>query len=336
VLELAGSAATLDHLVRSNLLLVPLDRRGQWHRYHHLFRDMLLGELHRLEPELIPVLRRRAAGWCLRHDLPEEALEYSMAAGDAETAALLVERLVWATYKQARITTVQRWLQWLGDRGALGARPMVLVWASMIALQTARPAEAERWADAVDRWQYGDPARPADPAAEAWAAVARALLCRRGVKQMRADADEAAWRFAAAGTVAPATALLQGIARVLSGDLEGGDAFFEDAVSMRESGAPDVLAEALSERALLAMARGEWSRAEALAAQADAVTGRAGIDDLLTTAVRARVASHRGRSPRSAPRAHRCAADAAVGKLRAASSGDPGPDRAHPRLPRAG
>ena len=127
--------------------------------------------------------------------------------------------------------------------------------------------------------------------------MARALLCRRGVKQMRADADEAAWRFAAAGIVTPATALMRGIARVLSGDIEGGDAFFEDAVSMWESGAPDVLAEALSERALLAMARGEWSRAEVLAAQAGAVTGRAGIDDLLTTAVRARVASHRGDGP---------------------------------------
>jgi LuxR family maltose regulon positive regulatory protein len=297
VLELAGSAATLDHLVRSNLLLVPLDRRGQWHRYHHLFRDMLLGELHRREPELIPVLRRRAAGWCLRNDLPEEALEYSMAAGDAETAALLVERLVWATWKQARVVTVQRWLQWLGDRGALAARPMLLVWASIIASQTARPAAAERWADAVDHWQHGDAARPPDPAAEAWAAVLRAILCRRGVKQMRADADEAAWRFAAAGIMAPVTALCQGVARVLSGDTEAGDAFFEDAVSMRESGAPDALAEALSERALIAMARGEWSRAEVLAGQAGAVTGRAGIDDLLTTAVRARVASHRGDGP---------------------------------------
>jgi LuxR family maltose regulon positive regulatory protein len=28
-------------------LLVPLDRRGEWYRYHHLFRDMLLAELER-------------------------------------------------------------------------------------------------------------------------------------------------------------------------------------------------------------------------------------------------------------------------------------------------
>ena len=94
VLELPGSAATLADLARSNLLLVPLDRRGQWYRYHHLFRDMLLAELERLEPGLIPVLRRRAAGWCLRNGLPEEALEYSIAAGDVDGAARLVEKLV--------------------------------------------------------------------------------------------------------------------------------------------------------------------------------------------------------------------------------------------------
>ena len=93
VLELPGSAATLADLARSNLLLVPLDRRGQWYRYHHLFRDMLLAELERLEPELMPALRRRAAGWCLRNDLPEEALEYSIAAGDVDTVARLAQSL---------------------------------------------------------------------------------------------------------------------------------------------------------------------------------------------------------------------------------------------------
>ncbi len=61
VLDVAGSAAILAELAGSNLLLVPLDRRGEWYRYHHLFRDMLLAELGRVEPGLMPVLRRRAA-----------------------------------------------------------------------------------------------------------------------------------------------------------------------------------------------------------------------------------------------------------------------------------
>ena len=32
------------------------------------------------------LLRRRAVSWCLRNDLPEEALEYSITAGDVELA----------------------------------------------------------------------------------------------------------------------------------------------------------------------------------------------------------------------------------------------------------
>ena len=130
VLDLPGSAAVLADLARSNLLLVPLDRRGQWYRYHHLFRDMLLAELDRLEPELIPVLRRRAAGWCVRNDLPEEALEYSMAAGDVDAAAAW-RRTRLPTYRQGRVTTVQRWFRWLEDRGGIGKHPMAAVLASL-------------------------------------------------------------------------------------------------------------------------------------------------------------------------------------------------------------
>ena len=167
VLDLPGTGVVLAELARSNLLLVPLDRRGQWYRYHHLFRDMLLAELERLEPGLIPVLRRRAAGWCQGNRQPEEALEYSIAAGDVEAAASLMERLYLPVYRQARITTLQRWFQWLDDRGGMEGHPLAAIWASFLAGWSGRPAEAERWADAVDRWQYQDTPRADDPVAEA-------------------------------------------------------------------------------------------------------------------------------------------------------------------------
>ena len=299
VLELSGSAVTLADLARSNLLLVPLDRRGEWYRYHHLFRDMLLAELERLEPGLIPVLRRRAAGWCVRNGLPEEALEYSMAAGDIDVVVGLVEKLVVPAHRQGRVPTVQRWLRWLQDRGGFEEHPMAAVLAALFCALTGRPVEAERWADAVDRWQYGDPARPGDPSAEAWAAVMRTFLCRRGVEQMRADADEAVRRFAAQSFVTPAPTFLQGIARVLCGDLDGGDASLEDGVSVgEEAGAHEDVAIALCERSLVAMTRGEWGRAEALAELARTVLRRAGIEESyaapLLSAVQARTAMHRG------------------------------------------
>ena len=302
VLETGGSAAILADLAGANVLLVPLDRRGQWYRYHHLFRDMLLAELHRREPGLIPVLRRRAARWCLDNGMPEVALEYSMAAGDVDGAARLVGQLTVPAYRQGRVTTIQRWFGWLEDRGGIGGHPMAAVLASLFSALMGRPVETERWADAVDRWQHGDPARPGDPTAEAWAALLRAMLCRRGAEQMRADADEAVRRFTAESFGSPTPALLQGIARILCGDLDGGEASLEDAVSVGEQiGSPEHVAVGLCERSLVAMARSKWDRAEVLADQARSVLRRAGIEESyatpLVSAVRARTAMHRGDLP---------------------------------------
>jgi LuxR family transcriptional regulator, maltose regulon positive regulatory protein len=302
VLDLPGSAATLADIARSNLLLVPLDRRGQWYRYHHLFRDMLRAELERLEPGLIPVLRRRAAGWCLQNDLPETALEYFIAAADVAEAARLMDKLWLPTDRQGRWATLQRWIRWLDERGGIEGRPILAVLAAFVAATAGRPVEAERWADVVDRWQYQDVAGPHDPSAEAWAAVLRVSMCRGGVEQMRADADEAVQKFTAENLVRPVATLMQGIARILCGDPGGGDASLEDAVSAGEVvGAHEILALALCERSLLAMARGEWTRAEALTLQAGTVLRRAGIEDSYATplvaAAQARAALHRGDVP---------------------------------------
>ncbi len=303
VLELSGSAATLTDLARSNMLLVPLDRREQWYRYHHLFRDMLLAELHRLEPDLIPVLRRRAAGWCARNDLPEEALEYSMAAGDVAAAAGLVETLVVPTHRQGRVPTVKRWLRWLEGRGGIEGHPMVAVLAALFCALTGRPVEAERWANSVDRWQFGASARPGDPSTEAWAAVMRTFLCRRGAEQMRADADEAVRRFAAESFVTPAPAFLRGIARVLCGDLDGGDRSLEDGVSVGEEvGAHEDVAT----RAVRTIAGGDGTQRlgpgrGACATEHAPSMRRAGIEESyatpLVSAVQARAAMHRGDVP---------------------------------------
>ena len=40
----------LETLERTNRFVVPLDRRGEWYRYHHLFGQLLRNELERSEP----------------------------------------------------------------------------------------------------------------------------------------------------------------------------------------------------------------------------------------------------------------------------------------------
>ena len=171
---------------------------------------------------------------------------------------------------------------------------MVAVWASVLAATAGRSAEAERWADVVDRWESRDETRTDDPA-EAWAAVLRALVCRRGVKQMLADADEAVRRFGTAGIAAPVAGTCRGLALLLSGDPQSADMCFEEVLSGGgDIGAPDVLADTLCERSLLAIARGDWSSAEAFASQARICERQAGIQEMLVCAVQARVALHRG------------------------------------------
>jgi integral membrane sensor domain MASE1/DNA-binding CsgD family transcriptional regulator len=92
-------------------------------------------------------------------------------------------------------------------------------------------------------------------------------------------------------------AFLQGIAQVLGGDPEAGDVSFQSAVSVGEAGAPDVVAEALCERSLLAMKRGEWAQAEAFAGRAGTLLSRTGAEDAFTAAVQSRVSLHRGYFP---------------------------------------
>jgi LuxR family transcriptional regulator, maltose regulon positive regulatory protein len=74
--------------------------------------------------------------------------------------------------------------------------------------------------------------------------------------------------------------------------------FFDDAISIGDLGAPDVLAWALCERALLAMGPGDWGLGEDLAGQAHAALRQARMEDSYVTplicAVQARAAWHRG------------------------------------------
>jgi len=106
-------------------------------------------------------------------------------------------------------------------------------------------------------------------------------------------------RLLTAGSfLTPTPALLQGIARILCGGLDGCDLSLQDAVSIGEQvDSPVAVAAALGERSLIAMARSEWDRAEALTGQAGTVLRQAGIEESFATplvrALRARMALHR-------------------------------------------
>jgi LuxR family transcriptional regulator, maltose regulon positive regulatory protein len=75
-------ARWLDGLAMRNQFVIRLDAVGEWYRYHHLFRDMLLLEARRSIPDRLPDLHRRAAAWFETSGYPAAAVDHLLAAGD--------------------------------------------------------------------------------------------------------------------------------------------------------------------------------------------------------------------------------------------------------------
>ena len=304
VLEGSGSAGILADLERSNLLLVPLDRRGQWYRYHHLFRDMLLGELHRLEPGLIPVLHRRAARWHERNGEPGEAVEYWIKAGEADSAARLVGTLAFPAYQQGRVATAERWFGWLEDHSAMANQPATAVMAAMVSAMTGKPGEADRRAGVAEQAAAVASLPDGSVSIEPWLALLRALLCRAGVEQMQADAELAARTMAVGSFWRTAATLFLGLAHLMAGDPDRADVLFADAAAGGQAGGATTGAcIALAERSLLAIARGEWERGERHLSEAWGLARDANLEDYppftIVHAVAARIALHQGDRPRA-------------------------------------
>ena len=231
VLEQPGSGDTLTHLAASNLLLVPLDRRGEWYRYHHLFRDMLLAQLHRSEPDLVPVLYRRAAEWHERSAIPAGALEYWMKAGQVDAAARLAGVLLFPTYQQGRPATAERWLGWLEDHGDMENYPAIAVLAALHAVVTGKPAAAERWARVAERGAITTSLPDGSATIEPWLALLRAYLCRGGPGQMLADAELAAATLAPQSFWRSSSIVLQAMAHLMAGDPDRADVLFANAIA---------------------------------------------------------------------------------------------------------
>ena len=143
VLQTTGSATILEELERSNRFVVPLDRRGEWYRYHHLFGQLLRNELKRTDPEAVAVLNRRAMTWCMANDM-EAAVGYGQAAGETATVAGLVDRLALPLYYDGRMATLEEWLGWF-DHDELVRYPALAVYGAWFRALTGRPAEAQRW-----------------------------------------------------------------------------------------------------------------------------------------------------------------------------------------------
>jgi len=299
VLAAPGSGDTLRSLVRSDSFLVPLDEHREWYRHHLLVRQFLLSELRGREPELEPVLCERAAVWSEAHGMLDSAVEYAHTAGDADGVARLVGRAAKSTYTAGRSASLARWFSWLEEDGSLERHPALAVQCAVIQALLGEAAEAERWADAIERGFLGEVDTAGDSPFDAWLALLRAVLCRDGVVRMKDDAETAARLLAVSSPWRASAVLFSGIASVLAGDPDEADARLADAAALGEhSGAKAPAIAAWSERALLAMGVSKWATARGFVDRARAMSAMARTDAYTVTALlyaaSARIALHEG------------------------------------------
>jgi LuxR family maltose regulon positive regulatory protein len=294
VLHTTGSAKVLESLAASNLLLVPLDRRREWYRYHHLFRDLLRAELERREPELVPELHRAAAAWCEANGLGETAIDHAQAAGDADQVARLVLKVMQPVWASGRVDTVLGWMEWLEGEQLMEQYPAVAVHGALIFALLGRATRAEQWAAAAER-ASPEGRLPDGSTMESYLAYLRTILWRDGVAEMRRDA-RIAWDGLSPLSPYRATMLhTEGLSLLLDGDPERADAVFARAfAAATEAGAPPLAAVILAERCGIAAARDDWAQAAALADRALEIIRGGQFDAYWTSAlVYARAALHR-------------------------------------------
>jgi LuxR family maltose regulon positive regulatory protein len=121
-----GQESLLASLVNTDLFLISLDEKGEWYRYHHLFRELLLRRLaQEWPPEEIDTLHRRAGLWLAANGYTEAALRHLLAAGDVETAATLIEAQTHEILNQGDFHLLVRWLALL-PQNFVGQRPALL------------------------------------------------------------------------------------------------------------------------------------------------------------------------------------------------------------------
>jgi LuxR family transcriptional regulator, maltose regulon positive regulatory protein len=297
VLGESGGQARLRALEASNSFLVPLDRHREWYRYHALYREFLLGELRRVEPDVIPKLHLRAADWYQSNGSPVLAIEHLLHTTEQDRCIQLVTEQVLPTYMAGQLPTVQRWLSALGD-SAVEEYPPLAVLAGWITALTGQTAEAERWAAVVDAASFDLTPPDGSASYDSARAMLRAVICASGPEQMMADVGAAMEQEPPWSPWRDTALLLAAHAHLLAGDQDEAASLFAETITVGASlGSTDNLVDAAAELALLAMDHGRWAEATERVEQALDVIDEHRLQDyavsVLAFAVAGRLAVHR-------------------------------------------
>lgn len=298
VLGRNDSARRLAEAARRNLFVVPLDRRGEWYRYHHLVAETLLSELRRREPGEEARVHRGAAYWYEQQGHPEKAIGHRLAGGDTFAAARLINRHAPDFVAAGRLRTVRRWLDTLGQDGLVSYPPLAITAAWMLAL-IGDTHGTQRCLHAAERGSFDGPLPDGSSSLASGITVLRASLGALGVDQMLLDATAATDSEPPGSPWFPAAMATRGIAHALTGAAEMAVKELDMAARLGQEGRPPTAAAtALAQLSLLAADRDDWPDAEEKAGQAVDLIHTAGMEEhlfsILGYAAAARIAARQG------------------------------------------
>ena len=274
-----GSAALLAELERTNSLVMPVSDGAGEFRYHQLLRDVLLAELHRIEPDLVPELNRRAASWSEANGLPEDAIGYAQAAFDVHGAARLVCSLTRRYMSVGRLQTLGRWLSWFDEDALIKYPPLAIATAWGHAF--IGDEDPVRWLRIAEDLSFDGPMPDGSSSYEAAVALLRAALCPDGPHEMDADVARAAEMGRASSEWRVLHHLLAGEAALLVGETERARVLFHEAAEVASPAQAGGHVMALSELAAMSANAGEWEEAGRWIGRAQEVATAYGLGDIL-------------------------------------------------------
>lgn len=158
----------LKYLEQRHLFLIPLDRQGDWYRYHHLFAEFLQREFRRGSPEQYHAVCEKAAIWCERNGHTTDAIQYSLDCGQFEKASKLIAgHALPIAQKKGDHYTVLDWMRRL-PIAHQESHPEILLshaWSMAFSQNGHRAIElvdrvlTRLYVDSADGWQLTDSAR---------------------------------------------------------------------------------------------------------------------------------------------------------------------------------
>jgi LuxR family maltose regulon positive regulatory protein len=155
VTDQKGGHARLATLERGNFLVVPLDDKRHWYRYHHLFAEVLHAHLMAEQPGQVSTLHRRASEWYEHNgsaaDAMPSAIRHALAAEDFNRAADLVERALPVMRPSRQEAELLGWLKALPDE-VIRCRPVLSAAYAEVLLGIGQLEGVEELLRDAERW----------------------------------------------------------------------------------------------------------------------------------------------------------------------------------------